>query len=131
MRLLRGYFCMPFRGCFAQDSLQKDVLKRFYDFFPRIRARCLVPLVGPIQHSEQRIRGYLWIDVLYVILLHHLTDEVCRHPDIFLLAAVDSGAIARRQRLALMKKAGHFKIPLFKNQAQMEVDHGSQPLERI
>src|SRR6266566_2992566 len=94
--LMRSRVSLPVDPSTPKNSLQKNALKSPDNLLACARARCLVPLISPIQHSKQRIRRQFRIHVLHVVLLRDVGDDAGGHPDIFLLAPVDPGPIGTR-----------------------------------
>src|SRR6266571_9135457 len=94
--LMRSRVSLPVDPSTPKNSLQKNALKSPDNLLACARARCLVPLISPIQHSKQRIRRQFRIHVLHVVLLRDVGDDAGGHPDIFLLAPVDPGPIGSR-----------------------------------
>src|SRR5881296_2060779 len=114
-RLMCGRFSLLIYPCIAKNSLQKNVLKSPYDLFARVRAGHLVPLIGPVEHSEQRISRQLRIHILHVILLCDAGNDAGGHPDILFFSPVNPRTVGARKRLALVQKSRHFEIALFEH----------------
>src|SRR2546426_1798606 len=98
-----------------KNSLQKNALKSSHDLFARVRARHLVPLIRPIEHSKQRVGRQLRIHILDVIFLCNVGNDAGGHPDILFFAPVDPRPIRARKRFTLVQKSCHFEVALFKH----------------
>src|SRR2546426_5117608 len=77
---MRSRISLPVNPSTPKNSLQKNALKSPDDLLACARARCLVPLISPIQHSKQRIRRQFRIHVLHVVLLRDVGDDAGGHP---------------------------------------------------
>src|SRR5262245_54427425 len=87
----------------AENSSEECLLKAADDFVEVDRAGGFVPLIRPVQHSEQRKGCQLGIHIPDVVFLQNVADKTRRHLHIFLFSLIDLRGVALRKRLALME----------------------------
>src|SRR5207247_2415373 len=85
--LIRSRVGLPVDPSIPKNSLQKNALKSPDDLLACARARYLVPLIRPIQHSEQRIRRQFRVHMLHVVLLRDVGNDAGGHPDLVFLCS--------------------------------------------